>query len=178
MAGSNERRIMPVNISGKQYITVAERVTALHEDIKEGNIKKVSIITEKLSDNPVVFRATITIDDDIYTGTSGANPNKAIEKASPYEVAETSAVGRALGFAGYGSVESISSADEVIKAKVAPIDTELSRLMQSTPDVNDSVENGGQCKKCKAKGFNTILTEKKYNDDGSIWWGCLNFKQH
>ncbi len=31
------------------------------------------------------------------------------------EVAETSAIGRALGFAGYGIVEGVASADELIK---------------------------------------------------------------
>ncbi len=41
---------------------------------------------------------------------------KAIEKASPYEVAETSAIGRALGFAGFGIADGIASADEMVKA--------------------------------------------------------------
>ena len=38
-------------------------------------------------------------------------------------MAETSAVGRALGFAGYGIVEGIASADEVVKAAATPVRT-------------------------------------------------------
>jgi hypothetical protein len=39
---------------------------------------------------------------------------------SPYEVAETSAIGRALGFAGYGIVDGIATADEMVKADNDP----------------------------------------------------------
>lgn len=136
---------MPVNISGKQYVTVSERVEALHKDIESQKIKKVSIITEKLCDNPVLFRATLTIDGDVYTGTSAANPNKMIEKLSPYEVAETSAVGRALGFAGYGSVDSIASADEIVKAQQ---ETPPTKAPEKTGDVLKDHGNGGACEIC------------------------------
>lgn len=102
---------MSINIHGKEYITVAERLTDAKEDIK-------SISTEVLQHTPsVVIKATVITKKGTFTGISAANPNKAIEKMSPYEVAETSAVGRALGFAGYGAVESIASADEMIKAE-------------------------------------------------------------
>lgn len=104
-----------IKIHGKEYITVAERVQAAHDDED-----LVSITTEVIQHEPVVvMRATVTFkNNQVYTGTSSANPNKAIEKSNPYEVAETSAVGRALGFAGYGIVESIASADEMVKAGV------------------------------------------------------------
>lgn len=105
---------MPVDIHGKQYIKVAERVQALHETIKD---KTISITTEFLPINDmVVCKASIRIGDNFFTGTSAANPSKTIEKQSPYEVAETSAVGRALGFAGFGIIEGIASADEMVKA--------------------------------------------------------------
>lgn len=105
---------MPVNIHGKEYITVAERVQAFHSETQD---KVVSITTEFLPNGGlVVCQATVKIGDQVFQGTSAANPAKAIEKTSPYEVAETSAVGRALGFAGFGIVEGIASADEMIKA--------------------------------------------------------------
>lgn len=104
---------MPISIHGKKYITVAERVSAAHEINTEG----FSVETEVLTHEPnVVIKAKVTIGEHIYTGISAANPAKAIEKQSPYEVAETSAVGRALGFAGYGIDDSIASADEMVKA--------------------------------------------------------------
>ncbi len=105
---------MPISIHGNQYVTVAERVQMIHEDIKN---KMFSITTEVIQHDPaVVVKATVITPTGTYTGISAANPSKAIEKMSPYEVAETSAVGRALGFAGYGSVDSIASADEMVKA--------------------------------------------------------------
>jgi hypothetical protein len=105
---------MTIKIHNKEYVTVAERVSEFHENrVPE---ETVSIITEVLLHVPVVIKATVTIGENIFTGISAANPDKAIEKASPYEVAETSAVGRALGFAGYGIVGGIASADEMAKA--------------------------------------------------------------
>ena len=86
---------MSINIHGKQYVTVAERVEQAADNFK-------SLKTEVLQHSPlVVIQATVTTDKGTFQGISAANPDKSIEKASPYEVAETSAVGRALGFAGY-----------------------------------------------------------------------------
>lgn len=105
---------MSVNIHGKEYITVAERVQEYHAD----HTKDLSISTEVLAHAPnVVVRATVVTKKGTFTGISASNPSKPIEKQSPYEVAETSAVGRALGFAGYGIVEGIATADEMVKAE-------------------------------------------------------------
>jgi hypothetical protein len=101
-----------VNIHGKEYVPVAARVQMAHDDLKEG----LSITTEVIDKDPIVVKATVLTPKGTFTGISAANPSKTIEKQSPYEVAETSAVGRALGFAGYGIVEGIASADEMVKA--------------------------------------------------------------
>lgn len=100
---------MPINIHGKQYVTVAER-------LKEAGDQLLSLNTEVLYQNPVVIKATVTTKKGTFTGISAANPAKTIEKQSPYEVAETSAVGRALGFAGYGVIDGLATADEMVKA--------------------------------------------------------------
>ena len=92
------------------YREVAERVDMAH---KKGDL--LSVETEVLSDLPVVIRAKITTKIGSFTGISAADPTKAIEKKSPYEVAETSAVGRALAFAGYAGT-AIASHDEMVKA--------------------------------------------------------------
>lgn len=105
-----------VNIRGKQYMTVAGRVELAHE-----KLKSFDITTEIISHDPVVVKATVKTDKGTFTGISAANPTKLIEKQSPYEVAETSAVGRALGFAGYGLLEGIATADEVVKAEQSPV---------------------------------------------------------
>jgi hypothetical protein len=107
-----------VNIHGKEYMTVAKRVELAHE------AKKLeSVETEVLNHNPVVIKAKIVIGGQVFTGISSVNLEspRLIEKQNPYEVAETSAVGRALGFAGDGLTESIATADEVMRASSAPV---------------------------------------------------------
>src|SRR5258706_7259371 len=102
---------MSIQIHGKQYVTVDERVKAAHEACK-----KISISTEVLPlADKIVVKATVTTEKGTFTGISAANESKLIEKQSPYEVAETSAVGRALGFAGYGVINGIATADEIAK---------------------------------------------------------------
>jgi hypothetical protein len=104
-----------VNIQGKDYMTVARRV-----EIARDARTLDGIDTEVISHSPVVVKARVTIDGKVFTGISSVSLDsvKQIEKQNPYEVAETSAVGRALGFAGYGIIEGIASADEMIKAGV------------------------------------------------------------
>jgi hypothetical protein len=84
-----------VNIHGKEYMTVARRLEIAHE---EKTLDRVE--TEVLSHDPVVVKATITVKGKVFTGISAvfSDSSKQIEKQNPYEVAETSAVGRALGF--------------------------------------------------------------------------------
>ena len=100
-----------VKIHGRDYMTVAGRLQMAHDAMKH-----ISIQTEVLPINDqVVVRAIVVTPKGTFTGISAANPSKLIEKQSPYEVAETSAVGRALGFAGFGALENIASADEIMK---------------------------------------------------------------
>lgn len=100
-----------INIHGKEYLPAHERVRMAHAELKT-----LSITTEVLFTEPVVIKATVVTPKGTFTGISAANPAKMIEKTNPYEVAETSAVGRALGFAGYGIEEGIASADEMQKS--------------------------------------------------------------
>lgn len=106
---------MPIAIHGKTYWPVAERLGLAHAD-KDDPLQ--SVITEPLrvfDDGGVVFRAVVTFQSGrAFTGHAYESPaSKGIAGQSPWEVAETSAVGRALGLAGYGSDENIASADEV-----------------------------------------------------------------
>lgn len=102
-----------VTIHGKEYMTVARRVELAHQDKTLESVE-----TQVISHDPIVVHAKVTVKGKVYTGISSVNPDTArlIEKENPYEVAETSAVGRALGFAGYGLIESIASADEMVRA--------------------------------------------------------------
>ena len=105
---------MPVNIHGKSYNTVAERIISAGKDL-------LGVSTEVLSNDPVVIKATIQTPKGFFSGISAANPSKTMEKESPYEVAETSAVGRALAFAGYETTNGIASYEEVNKAISSPL---------------------------------------------------------
>jgi hypothetical protein len=104
---------MSIDIKGKKYYTVADRINKAHED---GNLLSVKTEFLPISDM-VVCKATIEIKSGdvtkVFTGTSAANPAKLIEKLNPYEVSETSAVGRALAFAGFLSSDDIASYDEM-----------------------------------------------------------------
>lgn len=115
-----------VKIHGKEYMTVARRLeVALGEKALEG------VETDVLSFDPVVVRAKVTLKGKIFTGISSVSLDtpRLIEKQNPYEVAETSAVGRALGFAGFGLIESVASADEMVRA--------ISRRVDDTPEESE-----------------------------------------
>lgn len=105
--------IKTVDIRGKEYAEVAQRVNAYRKLEPNG-----AIITEMVSnENGVcVFKATV-IDGNGKTLACGhayeKEGNGNINKFSYIENCETSAVGRALGFCGIGSAASIASAEEV-----------------------------------------------------------------
>lgn len=107
------KKLKTINLSGKQYAQVAERLRAIHEDYKDFDIVTTFIVAEG---GAVAFTATITIRDKgekvhpvTYTGHSYGKTagSKAFEKL------ESIAVGRALAFAGYHADGEIASADEM-----------------------------------------------------------------
>lgn len=102
-----------INIKGKEYVPVVERV-------KEAHLQDpgVSITTEAtVGDTRVIVKATVTLKGKMFTGYSQAEWGKGIMGGVALEVAETSAVGRALGFANIGLIDGIASADEMRKVK-------------------------------------------------------------
>ncbi len=109
------RRIKRINIRGKQYAGVNQRILAFWEIYPNG-----SLLTEMLSDNDerCVFKAT-AMDGDRPLATGHAFEIKTasnINKTSYIENCETSAVGRALGMLGIGAEDAICSAEEVQSA--------------------------------------------------------------
>lgn len=111
----SEYQAKTIQIHGKNYVPVSERIKQIHHDLED---TAFSIETELIPHpTAVIVRAKVTIGERVFTGISAANPSKAIEKVSPYEVAETSSIGRALGFAGYGIDEGIASAEEIEKSE-------------------------------------------------------------
>jgi hypothetical protein len=110
--------MMPIDIRGKQYWTVAERLTLANgKDFvpPEGIVK---VFTEVLQVGQItVVKATVIFAGGmVASGHAMVNVDsrQRVEASAPLETAETSAVGRALAFAGYfGSPEGIAGAEEI-----------------------------------------------------------------
>ena len=110
-----------VTISGNKYMTTAGRVMAIHEKYPGC----VQISTEILNDDElkVEMMATVEITDETgtrkFTGFAREHyevkTQKDVNYASALENCETSAVGRAIGFAGVGLLpgSGFASADEI-----------------------------------------------------------------
>lgn len=156
----------PILIHGKPYYTVANRITEMHESLKDAGVR-ITIETEVLRWEPVTVKATVTIGENVYTGMSYANETKAIEKTSPIEVAETSAVGRALGFAGFGSVDSIATADEMVKASYAE---KAFNVPAPAEKLNDLAP---VCKTCKSLDLVVKTVVKEGDNKGRQYWHCM-----
>ena len=106
---------MPVTIHGKEYKTVAERVTEIHTTNKG---KALSIETDLVSWNEgvVVFKATVTTGSGVFTGYAYEREGASqINKTSALENCETSSIGRAVAAADYSGTE-YASANEVQNA--------------------------------------------------------------
>lgn len=108
-------KLKSIDIKGKEYVLINERVKYFKETYANGQI-----LTEMLNNENGVctFKASVVIDDKIVaTGHAQEKEGSTfINKTSYIENAETSAVGRALGFAGIGIDTSIASAEEVQNA--------------------------------------------------------------
>jgi len=102
-----------------EYTTVHERVAALH-DQRNGTSLVIETGIADETDKHITCWARVTTPAGTFSGHARSSKTAShIEGESPLEVAETSAVGRALGFAGFGIAEGIASADEVKAAKRA-----------------------------------------------------------
>lgn len=106
-----------VDIKGKEYVQVNQRVIAFRKLFPEG-----SIVTDLIEFGGGVCVVKATIYDDgkvISTGLAYEKEGSTfINKTSYVENCETSAVGRALGLLGIGIDTSIASADEMQTAIV------------------------------------------------------------
>lgn len=104
---------MPVNIHGKEYLTVAERVASFRQKHPDWGIR-----TEIVSNGDVVIVKAAIFNQDFIVGTGYAEEVRGstnINKTSALENCETSAIGRALAAIGLGG-DQYASANEVTDA--------------------------------------------------------------
>ena len=163
---------MPVNIHGKEYYTVVERLKMLKNDFKIDYSLTTDLL--KCDDKVVVMKATLKIGDNVYTGHAmekfGSNK---INTSSALENAETSAIGRCLSSASYFGSE-FCSANELENALV--------QQDEITPEQENKILKG-ELKEARDKAdaehplANTIkkTMETKTIDDSA---DVINFGKH
>lgn len=108
--------IITTDIKGKDYAEVNQRIKAFRMVYPTGTIMTKIKSNE---DGVCVIKAYIYAEDDrlLATGTAYEKENSTfINKTSYIENCETSAIGRALGIAGFGIDTSVASAEEVQNA--------------------------------------------------------------
>lgn len=94
-----------INLKGKEYAPVSARVEEFHKAYPDGTI----VTTMDFKEGYVIARAEITFGEREFTGHAFGKVGQ--EKA--FEKLETTAVGRALAFAGFLAGGEIASYDEI-----------------------------------------------------------------
>lgn len=163
-----------IQIKGKNYVQVKDRILALAEDEKGYSIetdyeyfpeRKMWVVKAKLSYNGQVYTGLAQeIESDNY---------KEVNHSSALENAETSAVGRACAMAGIGVLDSIASVDEINKANNRP-------QTNYTPQPTQDFESQGLVRfnppytkdKDKFKAMTDYLKQNggKFDGENKCWW--------
>ncbi len=119
---ANEEMEM-LKLGAKNYAQVNQRIKAYRKVYPTGKIETEIL---EIKDDYVRIRATVTDSEEfiIATGTATEKLTGDLKKdnvnlTSMVENCETSAVGRALGFAGFGVDTAIASAEDIEKSKAA-----------------------------------------------------------
>ena len=110
--------IKTTDIKGKDYAEVNQRIKAFRMIYPQGSLPTELISNEN---GICIFKASVITDDGklLATGTAYEKEGSTfINKTSYIENCETSAVGRALGMAGFGIDTSIASAEEMQNAMI------------------------------------------------------------
>lgn len=108
--------IKKTNIKGKQYAEVSERVLAFRKLNPNGRI--VTEIIDK-TENDVTIKAMVYDEDrkELATGYASEVKKGLVNSISMLENCETSAIGRALGFCGFGIDSGIASGQDMQKVE-------------------------------------------------------------
>ena len=174
--------IKTTDIKGKEYAEVNQRIKAYRMVYPNGMIKPE---IKSLKDGVCIFRAEVTNDngDVIGVGHAYEKENSTfINKTSYIENCETSAVGRALGMAGFGIDTSVASAEEVQNAienqkenKKVILATEKQKELIRNMFTNDEIINIlAKLKKSKiseltVKEASGLISQKKQENEADKW---------
>lgn len=158
--------INTTNIKGKEYAEVNQRIKAFRMVYPTGTIATEMVNNEN---GVCIFKATVGYSKDggfymLGTGTAYEKENSSfINKTSYIENCETSAVGRALGMAGFGIDTSVASAEEVANAMTQQDgDKVISKTMIDA--LNKAIDNA----KIKDEVVELILSQYGYTSTSEI----------
>jgi len=155
-----------VNIRGREYLTVAYRVKQFRVDHPDWQIHTEII---DMDDDRVVVRAEICDSAGVTVASGHAEEKRSasqINQTSALENCESSAVGRALAFAGYGGSE-IASADEVQNAiyqqenKTSPRVEKMTKAVMACGSLADLKTVWGAMSEADRKIMQETFTKRK-----------------
>lgn len=154
--------INTTNIKGKEYAEVNQRIKAFRMVYPMGTIQTQIISNEN---GICIFKATVANGEILLgTGTAYEKENSSfINKTSYIENCETSAVGRALGMAGFGIDTSVASAEEVANA-IQQQDNEKIIDKKMVESLNKAIENAN----IKDEIVELILSQYGYSSTNEI----------
>lgn len=116
-----ELKSKAVDIKGKKYVLVSDRIQYFNANYPNGSI--TTELISKPEDDMVVVKAAVIPDVDKperkFSDYSQATWGEGyINKSSALENCSTSAVGRALAYMGIGIIDSVASLDEIRKSEM------------------------------------------------------------
>lgn len=154
--------IKPVNIKGKMYAEVNQRIKAFRMVYPEGKITTEII---KWEGNTIVMKAEIFDGEDKLLATGMASEKEGsnnINRTSFIENCETSAVGRALGMCGFGIDCEVASKEEVESKEesAARLEKEMEKLSVDYTKLRSTLSDMG-CDFRKPEVDAWILKEAK-----------------
>lgn len=153
-----------IDVKGKNYIMVNERLKAFREICPSG-----AIITEilGLAEGIVTMKATVKDEDGNILGTGHAQEKETssyINKTSYIENCETSAIGRALGVCGIGIDDSMGSADEIANAIL-----NQESMKKAAKELATKVERESFIELCNKHGLDSVEILKRIGwKDGQL----------
>ena len=186
---ANEQ-IKTTNIKGKDYAEVNQRIKAFRMVYPEGGLPTEIV---SIDNGVVVMRCTVLTDNGkvLATGTAYEKEDSTfINKTSYIENCETSAVGRALGLAGFGIDTSIASFEEVENATIqqevikAPIESKYVETIKVLANKYAELKNGNADELIKyylTKKSDILATNLSHASSLSLCitssMGCDKFKE-
>ena len=141
------KTMITMDINGKDYALVNQRVKAFRMCYPSGSIETDYILDGEEGKRRCLF--TVKVKDNfgnvLSTGTAEEKENSTfINETSFIENCETSAVGRALGFAGFGIDTSIASAEEIQNAQANQDNSNESKIAMITEGQTRIIHENGK----------------------------------